>query len=69
MKKCVTHHYGCDCREAMFEQMRIRSSRLEGALKVAMSTLEQIATTPRNRGAKSNASATLAFLQTQIEIG
>ncbi|MNM06950.1 hypothetical protein D3C81_169780 [compost metagenome] len=35
------------------------------ALRTAMETLEQIATTPRNKGARMNAKATLLFLQTQ----
>ena len=45
MKKCVTHHYACDCREAMFEEMRIRNLRLEELLKIATVMLVQIATT------------------------
>lgn len=35
------------------------------ALRVAMETLVQIASTPRNKGARMNAKATLLFLQTQ----
>lgn len=35
------------------------------ALRTAMTTLEQIASTPRNKGARMNAKATLLFLQTQ----
>ncbi len=36
------------------------------ALRTAMTTLEQIASTPRNKGARMNAKATLLFLQTQL---
>ena len=49
--------------KAMGEREQV--NRLETALKVAATTLEQIATTPRNRGARLNASATLGFLKTQ----
>ncbi|MBL8396166.1 MAG: hypothetical protein JNK99_15710 [Candidatus Accumulibacter sp.] len=41
-------------------------AKLRAALETAMTTLDQIATTPRNAGAKRNASATLIFLRTQI---
>ncbi len=41
--------------------------RLEAALDTAMSTLDQIASTPRNRGARRHAKATLAFLRTQLD--
>ena len=41
--------------------------RLRTALDVAMTTLEQIATTPRNKGARRNAYATREFLRTQLE--
>lgn len=34
-------------------------------LQVAIATLEQIATTPRNAGARINANGTLRFIQTQ----
>lgn len=44
----------------------IELGRLEAALNVAMRTLEQIATTPRNKGARHNANGTLRFLQTQL---
>ena len=37
--------------------------RLRAALDVAMTVLEQIATTPRNRGAKKNAYAAHAFIK------
>lgn len=36
------------------------------ALQAAMTTLRQIASTPRNKGARMNAKATLLFLQTQL---
>ena len=42
-------------------------ARLRPAFETAMSTLEQIATTPRNRGARRNAYATREFLRTQIK--
>lgn len=41
------------------------SGYAEELLRIAMETLEQIATTPRNAGAKRNANATLRFIQTQ----
>ncbi len=41
-------------------------AKLRAALETAMTTLDQIATTPRNAGAKRNASATLIFLRTQM---
>ncbi len=40
---------------------------VEVALETALSVLEQIATAPRNRGAKRSAAATLAFLRTQLD--
>jgi hypothetical protein len=39
------------------------ASRDAFALKIALEVLEQIATTPRNRGAKRNAAAAVAFIQ------
>jgi hypothetical protein len=36
------------------------------ALKTALSVLEQIANTPRNRGARGIAKAALYFIKTQI---
>ena len=42
--------------------------RLETLLETAMATLGQIAATPRNRGAKRNASATLIFIKTQKDV-
>lgn len=45
----------------------LEMAKLRAALETAMTTLEQIATTPRNAGAKRNASATLTFLRTQME--
>lgn len=35
-------------------------------IEVALTTLEQIATTPRNAGAKRNANATLRFIETNL---
>jgi hypothetical protein len=43
----------------------IKIARLETFLKIATTTLQQIATTPRNAGAKRNANATLKFIATQ----
>lgn len=36
------------------------------ALMTAMTTLQQIAETPRNRGARRNAASTVAFLKSQL---
>ena len=56
--------HGCArCTALAFE----RGERAERLLKLAMQTLEQIATTPRNAGAKRNANATLRFIQTQMQ--
>lgn len=44
----------------------LRAAPEAEALRVAMTALEQIATTPRNKGARMNAKATLLFLQTQL---
>ena len=41
---------------------------MEVALETALSVLEQIATAPRNRGAKRSAAAALAFLRTQLDM-
>lgn len=41
--------------------------RLRAALGAAMTTLEQISTTPRNKGARRSAYATSMFLRTQME--
>jgi len=41
--------------------------KLEAALETAMMVLDQIATTPRNRGARRSASAALIFLRTQLD--
>jgi len=38
------------------------------ALEVAMKTLRQIATTPRNRGAKRNARAAVEFIESQLGV-
>lgn len=38
-------------------------SRTCGLLQIAMTTLDQIASTPRNAGARRNALATLAFIE------
>jgi len=46
-------------------QTERRNGRLNVSLEVALQSLEQIANTPRNRGAKRNAKATLLFLESQ----
>jgi hypothetical protein len=43
--------------------MAEEEDKLQKRYDVAMNTLRQIATTPRNRGAQRNASATVAFLE------
>lgn len=67
MRECVTHHHACDCREALFEQILSKGVRIETALETALTVLEQIATTPRNSGAKRSASAAAAFLRSQLD--
>lgn len=52
--------------EAMMARAADEMDALRTVLAAAMTTLEQIATTPRNRGAKRNAYATLKFIQTQL---
>ena len=49
------------------ERGEAQQRKLKVVLDVAMNTLEQIATTPRNAGARRNAQATLHFLQTQLD--
>jgi len=44
----------------------VEIGRLEAMLNCAMRTLGQIATTPRNKGARQNANGTLRFLETQL---
>lgn len=56
--------HGCArCTALAFE----RGERAERLLMLAMQTLEQIATTPRNAGARRNANGTLRFIQTQMQ--
>ena len=72
----ITHVPDCIRREAMLTEMEHRAVRAitaalraapeAVALRTAMRTLEQIASTPRNKGARVNAKATLLFLQTQL---
>ncbi len=47
-------------------ELIIQNEKLKLALDVAMETLLQISETPRNAGAKRNASATLKFIETQL---
>lgn len=44
-------------------------ARIQEALRVATKTLEQIADTPRNAGARMNAIATLTFLREVLKAG
>ena len=44
-----------------------RINRLETMLKISTETLEEIANTPRNKGAKRKAFSTLMFLETQAK--
>lgn len=55
-----------DAVDAWNRRSAMRAAPEAEALRVAMTTLEQIATTPRNKGARMNAKATLLFLQTQL---
>lgn len=52
--------------EAWNTRAALRATPEAEALRIAMTTLEQIASTPRNKGARMNAKATLLFLQTQL---
>ena len=45
------------------EQVVADNERLRAQLDTAMTTLRQIAETPRNRGARRNANATVRFLE------
>ena len=33
MKKCVTHHHACDCREARFAELEAENQRLREAIQ------------------------------------
>ena len=71
----ITHVPDCIRREAMLTTMEDRAIRAitaalraapdAVALRTAMETLEQIASAPDDQGAKLNAAATVAFLETQ----
>lgn len=64
---CMDYFYHQDdAFEAWNRRAALRAAPEAEALRVAMTTLEQIATTPRNKGARMNAKATLLFLQTQL---
>lgn len=52
--------------QAAWQAAALRAAPEAEALRIAMTTLEQIASTPRNKGARMNAKATLLFLQTQL---
>ena len=47
--------------------LRIDAERCKTLFEVAMKTLSQIASTPRNKGARKNARATELFIQTQSD--
>jgi hypothetical protein len=55
----IVNQYGGD------DYLILEVRRIEIALNTAMETLKQIADTPRNKGARRNASATVKFLETQ----
>jgi hypothetical protein len=63
--QCAAHNADeCGCRGVDWTPREVY--QLRSALGVAMTTLRQIASTPRNRGARRNADATVAFLETQM---
>lgn len=39
MKRCVTHHYACDCREAKFAELERENTKLGNRLAVLLQTL------------------------------
>lgn len=41
-ERCVTHHFGCDCREYSFEVMRERVLNLEAELEEAYRTIRDL---------------------------
>jgi hypothetical protein len=49
------------------QEQAMQIDALTAGLETALKVLEQIATTPRNRGAKRNASAAAVFLRTQLD--
>ena len=52
---------------AKIDALRIDSERCKTLFDVAMNTLSQIASTPRNKGARKTAMATELFIQTQSD--
>lgn len=70
MRQFSTRHRGVNGQTEVGETIDWAIAEIE-LLRVvsetALTTLEQIASTPRNRGAKRNASATAMFLRTQME--
>ena len=52
---------------AEMDALRIDAERCKTLFDVAMNTLSQIASTPRNKGARKNARATELFIQTQSD--
>ena len=67
-QSCFTESLGSPAAAAHADVVSFvcNASRDAYALKIALETLEQIATTPRNRGAKRNAAATLDFIRQVI---
>jgi hypothetical protein len=57
----------CSLEHGQLAECLHELARMRPAFKTAMNTLEQIATTPRNKGARRNAYATLEFLRTQLK--
>ena len=53
----------CGDEHAHLSQWLVELQRTRSALQTAMTVLDQIATTPRNRGAKRSAHATVVFLR------
>jgi hypothetical protein len=40
--RCVTHHFGCDCREYAYEVLRERVHNLEAELDDAYRTIREL---------------------------
>ncbi len=53
--------------DGLSAQAELELQRITAAFSVAIQTLEQIAFTPRNKGARQKAYAALRFIETQLE--
>lgn len=53
-------------KKALRKSCKVIPQPSEVMLGIAMQTLRQIASTPRNRGARISANATLKFIETQM---